>query len=469
MDEKHHFGNVAIEASAESPGEGVARRHFGGRKNNTDLAPMIGQMHACIPRSDLLEALPRHGVGSSLIRKLRRIFGATFIVLGVSVSVLPALAEINEDPSNTGTGVSAYIHDILPQKLAIHFLVDDYDGLTESNLADEYKFLENDFYGLDSGQKYSGATTSGHSKLGRGKDIGGFGELFAPETVWSLDVSTGAHLEHNRGEFGSGLDIAPVSYRAAIRPWSMEVFDPWVSENSGGGSDGLLVSPPQFQVASCSGAAERRDLDRCRPGDDYASQDVGGLTKQSSGNVAIASNNGLTSSSGASSTPDQQGQSDPLQNPSRLIPASVNDSGLQDVSTLANLCGDVSSCAAIETWYLGYWRQFAGEINPPTRTIDPPTAPSEPPIPPIDSSTPPDLPPPVISVGDPWPGSGPGPISTPPITSSTVPETSTWIMTIIGFSVMVAVGKRRAINSIKQAALGTVLKLAKQPFGRDTI
>jgi len=34
---------------------------------------------------------------------------------------------------------------------------------------------------------------------------------------------------------------------------------------------------------------------------------------------------------------------------------------------------------------------------------------------------------------------------------------------------MVAVGKRRAINSIKQAALGTVLKLAKQPFGRDTI
>ena len=149
MDEKRHFGMWLSRRALNRQAKALRDVTSAALQNNTDLAPMIGQTHACIQRSDLLEALPRHCGGSSLIRNARRIFGATFIVLGVSASLSPALAAINEERSNTDAGAFEYIHDTFQKKLVIHFLVDDYDGLTEDNLAAEYKFLENDFYGLD--------------------------------------------------------------------------------------------------------------------------------------------------------------------------------------------------------------------------------------------------------------------------------------------------------------------------------
>ena len=103
--------------------------------------------------------------------------------------------------------------------------------------------------------------------------------------------------------------------------------------------------------------------------------------------------------------------------------------------------------------------------SPPPPT-DPWTAPTEYPTAPIDSPTPPDLPPPtpVISVGDPGPVSEPLPISTPPLVASPVPETSTWIMMMIGFGIMVVACRKRDFHLIKQAFVGTFYKLIKKSF-----
>jgi hypothetical protein len=422
---------------------------------------MIGQTDTCIPRSGVLGARLRSSVGS--ISKLIAKAGLASIVLGISVSLSSAFADINEATSKDDVTAPNYIREVLPRELVVHFLSVNYDDLTEENLTWYYRFLNNDFYDPQSGPKYSKAATSHGDKVGQRKDIDGFDDVFAPEAVWSLDVSTGAHLEHNSGEVGSELDIALSGYRMATRLRAREIFDPWTNDNPDGDSDIPLVSPSQLQVASCNGFAERPTLDRCRPSDNSEDQYVGSQQNPGVSKDRIDAASSTLSANGTPTT-NQESQSDTVQNLSQLIPASVNDSGLQDVSNRANLCEDVSSCVAIGAWYLDYWLNFAGKINSPTPPIDSSIPPIEPPIPPIDSPTPPDLPPPVISVGDPWPGSGPGPISTPP----TVPETSTWIMTIIGFSIMIAIGKRRGINSIKQAALGTVLKFAKQSIRRDT-
>ena len=94
-------------------------------------APMVGQMRTWIPRFGLLELLAHLSAGScfELNGKVRTLFGAASIIVGMSVSLSSALADIEEATSQDPLAPD-YTQHALPRESMIHFLMDNYDGLT---------------------------------------------------------------------------------------------------------------------------------------------------------------------------------------------------------------------------------------------------------------------------------------------------------------------------------------------------
>jgi hypothetical protein len=79
------------------------------------------------------------------------------------------------------------------------------------------------------------------------------GDVFIPTTVWSLDVSSGAHLEHIPSEAGTDLGALLGSHRRYADLPSSFIRGFWTDKNSN-----RSISPLRLQVASCGGNSAER-------------------------------------------------------------------------------------------------------------------------------------------------------------------------------------------------------------------
>ncbi len=361
-----------------------------------------GQMRARVSRLRLLERLPLLS-GSSpfeLIGKLRAFLGVAGVFVGICAYSPLATAEVEED-TNQEASKSGYGIPALSQELMTN--------LSVSNMAD--------------------------------------GEALIPETVWSLDVNSGVHLDRIAGGPGSETNAVFGERVESTVFWSGATLGLW-NDNHTDGVSGLSITPLQFQVASCGGSApERSTLDYCDGNDLKSGQD---------------NDNSSTSGRGKSNTTTQGTDSDVMlssgaslsslnipSNTPPLTSAIADTLPMQGDMTLLGQCDGVSiSCAPIH-------------IDPPATPIDSSapefpatpidsTAPESPtppidstapesPTPPIGNLTPPidPSPPEVVPPGPPIFGGDPGSGRRP------IPEAPTWVMTTIGFSIVVFLFRKK--------------------------
>ena len=168
---------------------------------------MVGQMRTLIPRFDLLELLAHLSAGScfELNGKVRTLFGAASIIVAMSVSLSSALADIEEATSQDPVAPD-YTQHALPRESMIHFL-DNYDGLTGNAPATYYSISNNTY-----GQYKADTTTSLVDKYPQTNTMEGFGNVFIPDAVWTLDENTETYLSNISGglgaSFGDRHDIA---------------------------------------------------------------------------------------------------------------------------------------------------------------------------------------------------------------------------------------------------------------------
>ena len=290
------------------------------------------------------------------------------------------------------------------------------------------------------------AATSRHDKSGVSEHLNIFRDVFVPDAVWSFDASTGAHFEHNSSELGSELDAMPEGVQKDTDFWTRPNLSLWVEDNSEIAEETIAPSHAVLQVASCvGGSAEHSNLAYCDIVEVVASEANNNYAQSQNNNPVSAptQNNGNLIAPSTPSTSTQESQ-EPATTPA-LANNVKSENNLIDLSALSDLCVEISaSCATTPT----------ALIDSPPAPTDSPPAPTDSPPAPTDSPTPLTPPTPVISVGD--PGSIPElpTPSTPPLVASPVPETSTWIMMIIGFGITIIACRRRAPTRIKRGTVG---------------
>jgi hypothetical protein len=436
---------------------------------------MATQTNTRIPRLGSLGLLPRVGASSLFesIGEVRPFFRAVSIVIGISASSPSALADV-EEAGSQDESVSDYSQPALPRNMIINLLADSLNDVSshfdkENN---HFHLLYNDKIFLEYNDDDRNVTVNQY-RLAPAPNLDYVNDVSIPETVWSLDVSTGAHLDHVSDDFGSEWGITLGKHRPRPDWWPKEILGLWTDESADKASGALLLSPPQFQVASCGGdSAVRQDLDRCSISQNGTNQFAGDGIKSTTQNdndnsannsvIASSTSNNPVVSSNSTSAP-QEDQPDILHDLSLLMPSNVPSNVPQDdrsdVSGAPDNCDDISAACAIV------------QIDSPTAPFDSPIGPGEFPIAsgaPTGSPAPLTPPGPVISIGDPAPVSDPPPIFIPPPAAASVPETSTWVMTMIGFAIMVLISRGKTMNSIMHGVVGAFFKIAKKSFRRYT-
>jgi hypothetical protein len=185
--------------------------------------------------------------------------------------------------------------------------------------------------------------------------------VFIPEAVWSLDLSSGVHLDHFSGAFRLEFDTALTGRQENADFWTGAIPNLWPSKGAGENSDRLQFLPLSLQVASCGdSSAEHSDLDYCGAG--YGAMGVitnnSDNSKGSSSNSAtivqdIGSSNPTSSSTVSTSNLQNQSNAAPAAPSYPIIPpiikAHVTQSNLIGLSDLSD-CGDdniYASCPAI--------------------------------------------------------------------------------------------------------------------------
>lgn len=344
---------------------------------------------------------------SEMSSKARVLFGVVSIFAGTYACLSPASAEVEEGTSQDGG-----------KPAGITTLSDD----TITNL-----FIDNS---VDDGL---GAHTSGRPAFPSMRNPNGFDLI--PETVWSLDASTGVHLDHT--------SVGPGSEFYTIPGGRPEIEDFWIGAISGSWSGRntydtpeSLIAPPQFQVASCGGSSpERSNLDYCNHAQVVAGQ-LGNPSQKlgpsdSDTEVKGDSNNVLSSSDATAS----------------------NSSAQTNIAPFRPAIADIEPLVQEILSVLGQWNDIS--VSYVTTQIAAPETPFDPTASSSDDLTPPTDPPyseiltpgPITYVGDPGSDQSLPPVITPePLRP--IPEASTWVMTITGFSIMVFVFGRKKRNRI---------------------
>ena len=399
---------------------------------------MVGQMRTWIPQFDLLELLAHLSAGScfELNGRVRTLFGAASIIVGMSVSLSSALADIEEATSQDPLAPD-YTQHALPRESMIHF-PDNYDDLTGDAPTAYYSILNDTYYGVGLGQYKVDTTTNLADRYPQTNTMEGFGNVTIPDAVWTLDENIGTYLSNISGGFGSSFDGRHDINESWLVSGLFTIYSHGIGQD-------ILHS--QIQVASC---LETSSLDYCNqnnnsekkhPSDLQQGTNVNGSDSVSSPNIpSTSSQNQPNTFYGAS-----------------LMPASVNDLLLLGASltTLQDQCDDIyMTCAATQ--------------------IMPPTPPTDSPIWPIDSPTI-TVEPPVLSnivpndkviyyTDDPTPVLDPLPISTQPSVSTPIPEISTELMTIVGFVSMIISCKRKVFRLIRQGGARAFYKSLRSLF-----
>jgi hypothetical protein len=390
-----------------------------------------GQIRAGVPQLRVLERLPHISSNSraELIGKTRAVFGIVGVFVGVytySPSVMAEGEEVfSQDESTYGYEMPIILRGLI-------------NNTIETEDATSFDLSTIDYYHINN--------------------------VHIPATVWSLDVSTGVHLDRISGGSGSATYAVFGGRLERTDFWSRAILGLW-NHNITSPGPNLLITPTLFQVASCGGSsAEHSNLDYCDSNDINADKhndnsknderDKG--NSQGTDNNVISSNNtdDVTSSHNTSNT-SFSGPGAPF-NIAPLVPSNFLTSG--DLTLLGQCDGVSISCAPIDI------EQPAAPIDSsapefPTPPIDaqtppiddstqPPIAPVDGPTPPVDGPTPPiDGPTPPIEVVPPGLGGGGSGSGRP------IPEAPTWVMTAIGFCIVAFVFRRKKNNRINSISI----------------
>jgi hypothetical protein len=286
-------------------------------------------------------------------------------------------------------------------------------------------------------------------------------EDIIPEAVWSIRNSP-IHLDRIRD--GVESKIYTGSDAQFERPilWTRTAIALWSGSNVYGPAGLLPLPPVELQVASCGGNhAEHKDLDYCSVREDI----IGKIAEQEDLSNVNSDNNTLDSASNkafspgvttSSSNPSNQSTS-PSSTPTPISnPLSHGDlTALDQCDGAAGVCAVVTTpidmpIIPIDMPIIGSQAPPIDDLTLPIDVLAPPIDVLAPPTPPIDVLAPPiNLPPPatlppiqVAFPDNPGPGSDPPPFFTPsPL--KPIPEASTWVMTIIGFGIMIFVFRKK--------------------------
>jgi hypothetical protein len=368
------------------------------------------QMLPIIPCFGIMEQVPYLGGSSRLIHRMRTFCGIAGSLIGIYLNSIAALAEV-EEVSKDLIGSSSSI-STLPSSLSIDLFGDDYDNIYNKGVV-KFPLDDNNI----------------------------------PEAVWSLHNNSPVHLGRIRDGVASSIDTGTGARFDGPGSWIRTAFALLVG-NSMYTSGSLLPVPPlQFQVASCGGNhAEHRDLDYCTMRDDILRQEIEqqSLSDTKDGITGLEdANNSVISPNDVFPSPNANDQS----TPSLSTPTPVANPRPQGGLIALDPCGGVSGVCAIVDLGLAATSidlpivdsatpltdDLAPAIDFPAPPIDFPAPPIEFPAPPIDVLAPP--PTQVIVLDSPEPEAGLPPIFTPqPL--KPIPEASTWVMTITGFSII---------------------------------
>ena len=368
---------------------------------------------------------PSSVLSSQIIATISTTFCALIILtLIIIIGTRSAMAEV-EEVSVPTQFAPEYHNSPFPFDFIVTLLINAYDstGTPPRGDGEIQEYIANN-------TNKRNAVTSRHNKSGVSENLKIFRGVFVPDAVWSFDASTGAHFEHNSGELGSEFATVPEGVQKTPDFWTKPSLSLWVEDSDGRVEEIIVPSSTIIQVASCGGdSAEHNDLDYCNIGENAVTESNDKYTKlQNTANATIPQQNTISLIvSSISSTSTQEPPTTPA-----LVNNIVPQNNLIDLSALSNQCVDTSACATTQT----------APTDSPTPLADSPT-----PLTPLT---------PVISFGDPGPVPEPPIPSIPPLAASPVPETSTWIMMIIGFGIMIVACRRRAPNPIKRGTVGPV-------------
>ena len=326
-----------------------------------------------------------------------------------------ALAEVEENTSDEVVKSDYSISTLSDITITNHFIdnVISEDGRKYRAIIDnsggdtEYVYRDTEMY------------FSGHTAFYSSKNPSEFDEVLIPDTVWSLDGSAGVHVDRISGGPDSEI-YAVFGGRFEITDfWSKAPLGLWGDNNTDGGLD-LLIPRPQLQVASCGeNDPERSNLDYCGDDDIKADKNSDNITivrRKKNDPTALSAGSNVVLPSGASSSSPSTPSSI-----TAIAPASANTFLLrEDLFLMVPYDGVSMFCASMSCAPI--------PIDPPATLIDDQT--------PVVDLTPPGVVPPnsTIVPGDPTPNLGQRPI----------PEAPTWVMTTIGFCIIVFVfGKKK--------------------------
>jgi len=396
------------------------------------------------------------------IMDVRAILCAAVAATLIIANVMPAIAEV-EDASDEPDFVYKYIGS----SFSIDFIISLFASDDSGTLFNPTKITEYDQNNRDS-------TARGHVESDVSENLNSFLGARIPDAVWSLDASTGAHLDHISSDFGSELETTREAAQEGTDLWTRARLSFALEDNNSSNyhsiPDVLPIAIPDnlpiaMQVASCGGSsAEHIDLDYCDIVSNSTKQP--GTNPSSSNTAAIVTTQDISSSISSSTTSTSGQETQVLAIPPTIL-NNVTSGDVVDLSDLGDPCVDTSSSCAITPTALidsltGPTDPLSAPSDPLAVPLDPPIAPTYPPVPAVSPTS--IIPPtPVIPVGD--LGAIPGPLitSTPPLVASPVPETSTWIMMIIGFGLAIVVCRRRTTSNVKR---GTVWPFQRSPNGQ---
>jgi hypothetical protein len=379
---------------------------------------MVGQKRTSIARLGFLRALQGLGEDSrpELILGFLRAVG---IAVGIAASLSYATAETEtlpvQDEFISSYNLSAQIGD-----LATNLFENNHEGI--SNIGNRDRF----------------------------------GELLIPETVQSFDLSAGVDSDYIPGGYESDLDLILNLGTKTTYPEIGDVGASSLEENSYGYFDIWLFSALPFQTASCHTTFGRTDSAFCNS-DSMNKYDSGAEKTETNddNDTLILSNTSSVSIEGT--TPAGINDLPPL------VPAGFNDYALQDNLTDAittDQCNDAFVwCATVLTVGTDQINLAIAPLAITPLAIMPlAIAPIGSPITPIVPST-------VLSDSPPVIFGNPGPsllAPPPPPVASSIPETPTGVMIMIGLSIMVVPRVRKALHFIRKKRAVAILLQSKK-------
>jgi hypothetical protein len=411
------------------------------------------------------ESLPRSGESSRPERldKRRAFLGLVSLLIGIYVYSSSAVANVEENADQDESN-NNFLPPTLSQELTTDFLINNYDDITGEDVAKYLSSIDDYSNFAKSGHHELGVPAGSHHKSAYPTGPNDSDAALIPAAVWSLDSSTGIHLDHMSPALGSEMNTGRSYQSKSHSHWSKKDLDPWSNDPDGANRD-LVTTPQVFQVANCGDvSAEHSNLDFCSDYNFKKNQQENNLNQSIINNnnsileTNINSNLSNESASTLSTTPT------PLSTGASVPPSNAVSFGNylpQADLTFSIPCDSVSAPCLLT------------QIEKPETLTNPPVSGSLTTVgddsrPPIDLSPPevlppgilppevlpPDLLPPgqIVFVDNPGLDSDLPPVFNPPSVGS-VPETSTWIMTILGFGALASIYGKRNNFSTRQAAI----------------